>query len=75
MSQILVDDEIAEGINNLHLKKKEVFNVFHTWDEDYVKHNWHNVEPIQHIEHISSRQKRKRYPKLCFTIVKTLINL
>ena len=75
MSQILVDDEIAEGINTLHLKKKEVFNVFHTWAKDYVKHNWHNVEPIQHIEHISSRQRRKGYPKLCFTIVKTLINL
>ena len=46
MPQILPDDEIAEGINSLNSKHREVFNVVHTWARDYVKYDGHNVEPI-----------------------------
>ena len=39
MPQILPDDEIAEGINRLNSKEKEVFNVVHKWGKEYVKCN------------------------------------
>ena len=45
-SQILPDDEMVESTNSLNLKEKEVFNVVHTWAEDYVKYDGHNVELI-----------------------------
>ena len=31
MPQVLPDNEIAEGINSLNSKQREVFNVLHTW--------------------------------------------
>ena len=34
VSQILPDDEIAKDINFLNSKKREVFNVVHTWARD-----------------------------------------
>ena len=34
MPQILPDDEIAECINSLNLKQREVFHVVHTWAKD-----------------------------------------
>ena len=40
------DNDIAEGINSLNSKKREVFNVVHTWAKDYVKYNGHNLEPV-----------------------------
>ena len=40
------DNDIAEGINSLNSKQREVFNVVHTWAKDYVKYNGHNVEPV-----------------------------
>ena len=46
MPQILPDDEIAEGINSLNSKKRQVFSVVHAWAKDYVKYDGHNVEPI-----------------------------
>ena len=46
LPQILPDDEIAEGINSLNSKQREVFNVVHTWAKDYVKYNGHNVQPV-----------------------------
>ena len=46
MPKILPDDDIAEGINSLNSKQREVFNVAHTWAKDYVKYNGHNVEPV-----------------------------
>ena len=39
MPQILPDDEIAEGINPLDSKQREVFSVVHTWAKDYVKYD------------------------------------
>lgn len=46
MLQMFLDYEIAEGINSLNSKQKKAFDVVHTWNEDYVKHNGHNFEPI-----------------------------
>ena len=46
MSQILPDDEIAEAINSSNSEQREVFNVIHTWDKDYVKYDECNVQPI-----------------------------
>ena len=46
MPQILRDDELAEGINYLNSKQREVFTVVHTWAKDYVKYNENNIEPI-----------------------------
>ena len=46
MPKILPDDEIAKGKNSLNSKKREVFNVIHTWANNYVKYDRHNVEPI-----------------------------
>ena len=37
--KILPGDETAKGINSLNSKQMEVFNVVHTWAEDYVKYN------------------------------------
>ena len=38
MPPILPDDEIAEGINLLKPKQREVINVVHKWVKDYVKY-------------------------------------
>ena len=43
---MLPDDEIAEGVESLHSKQREVFNVVPTWDKDYVKYDGHDVEPV-----------------------------
>ena len=53
MLKILPDDEIADSINSLDSKQKELFNVVHTWGKDYVKYNRHNVKPL-HILHSGS---------------------
>ena len=45
--QILSDDKIAEGINSLNSKQREIFNEIHTWLKEYVKYDGRNVEPIQ----------------------------
>ena len=47
MSQILPHNEIAEGINSLNSKQREIFNVVHTCAKKYVKYDRHNVEPIR----------------------------
>ena len=39
MPKILPGDETAKDINSLNSKQMEVFNVVHTWVEDYVKYN------------------------------------
>ena len=44
MRQILPDDEIAQDIISLKLRK--VFNVGHKWAKAYVKYNRHNVEAV-----------------------------
>ena len=46
MPQILPDDEIAESMNSLNSKQREVFNVAHKWTKEHAKCNGHNVEPI-----------------------------
>ena len=51
--KILPDDEIADSINSLDSKQKELFNVGHMWAKDYVKYNRHNVKPL-HILHSGS---------------------
>ena len=42
MPKILLDDEIAESINSLNSKQKEVFNVVFTWSKDYLKYDGHD---------------------------------
>ena len=44
--KILPDSDIAEGINSLNSKQREVFNLDHTWTKDCVRYNEHNVEPV-----------------------------
>ena len=46
MLQILPENEIAQGINSLNSKQREIFNVVHTWAKEYIKNEGHNVEPI-----------------------------
>ena len=46
MPKMLPDDEIAERINSLNSKQREVFNAVHIWTKDLVKYNGHNVEPV-----------------------------
>ena len=46
MPQILPDNEIAESVNSLNSKQREIFNVVHTWAKEYVTYEGHNVEPI-----------------------------
>ena len=46
MPQVLPDNEIAEGINSLNSKQREVFNVLHTWAKNFVKCDGHDVEPV-----------------------------
>ena len=46
MPQVLPDDEIAESINYLNSKQREVFNLVHKLAEAYVKCNGYNVEPV-----------------------------
>ena len=58
ITQILPDDEIAEGINSLNSEQREVFNVVHTWVKDYLNYDRLNVETI-HI-FFSGRQKMHR---------------
>ena len=36
MPQLLPDNEIAEGINSLNLKQRDVFNVVRKWAKEYV---------------------------------------
>ena len=46
MPQILPDDEIAEAINPLNSKRKEVINAYHTWAKNWKtngKHDGHNI--------------------------------
>ena len=83
MPKILPGNDIAEGINSLNSKQREVFNVVHTWAKDYVKYNGHNVEPA-HIFLSGSGGTGKSHlvkviynaiSKLCFIILKTLKNL
>ena len=56
MPQILPDDEIAKGINFLNSKQREVFNMIHTWVENYVKYDGQHHTSA----HISLRQWRVR---------------
>ena len=46
MPQILPDEEIATGINSLNSKQREVFNVVHSWTQNHVKYDGHDVEPV-----------------------------
>ena len=74
MPQILPDDNIAEGINSLNLKQREVFNVIHEWVKGNVKYDWHNIEPI-HIFLSGSRGTDKScLVKVIYTVIsKTLL--
>ena len=58
--KILPDNDIAEGINSLNSKQRDVFNVVHTWARDYVKYNGHKVEPV-HIFLSGSRTTGKSH--------------
>ena len=79
MPQILPDDEIAEGINSLNSKQREVFDVVHSWVKDYVKYDGHNVEPIHTFLPGSGGTAKSHlvkvfttpYQKYCFITVKT----
>ena len=42
MPQILLDDEIAEGVSSLNSKQREVFNVAHARAKDYVNNDGYN---------------------------------
>ena len=46
MPKILPHDEIAESINSINSKQREIFNVVHTWVKNYVKYSRANVKPV-----------------------------
>ena len=46
MLQIWPGDEIEKGINFSNSKQREIFNVVHTWDKDYIEHDGHDAEPV-----------------------------
>ena len=60
MPQIFQDDQITEGINSLNSKQREVFNMVHTWANEYVKYDRDNAQPI-HIFTSSSGGTGKSY--------------
>ena len=78
MSQILADDEIAEGTSSLNSKQ----SVGHTWYKDYVKHIGHNAKPIHIFLRASGDRSKSHLVKIwlcimlyqshCYITVKTL---
>ena len=60
MPQILPDDKIANGINSLNSKQREVFNVVHKWTKNYVKHDGYEVKLV-HIFLSGSGGTRKSH--------------
>ena len=72
--QILPDDEIAEGINSLNSKQREVFNVVHKWAKEYVKCNGHNVEPMHIFLSGSGGTDKSHLVKVIYNAIsKTLV--
>ena len=74
MSQILPGGEIAKGINSLNSKQREVFNVVHTWANDYVKYDGHDVQPVHIFLSGSGGTGKSLLVKVrCNAISKTLL--
>ena len=74
MPQIFQDDQIAEGINSLNSKQREVFNMVHTWTEDYVKYDRDNVQPIHIFTSSSGGTGKSHLGKVIYkTILKALL--
>ena len=60
MHKILSGDEIADGINFLNLKHRQLFTVVQTSAKDYVKYNWRNIELV-HISISGNGGTNKSY--------------
>lgn len=60
MHKILSGDEIADGINFLNSKHKEVFAVVQTSAKYYVKYDWRNIELV-HISISGNGGTNKSY--------------
>ena len=60
MPKVLSVDEIADSINSLNSKQREVLNLVHTWTKDYVKYDGHNIE-LMHVFLSSSRGTGKSH--------------
>ena len=74
MPKILLDNEIAEGINSLNSKQREVFNAVHKWGKEYVKCNGYNVEPIHIFLSSSGGTGKSQLVKVIYNaILKTLL--
>ena len=74
MPEILPDDEIAKAINSFNSKKREVFNVVHTWAKDYVIYDAHDVEPVHVFLSDSGGTGKSHLVKVIYnTISKTLL--
>ena len=74
MSKILADDELAEGINSLNSKQKEVFSVVHKWSKDYIKRDGHNNKPIHIFLSDSGATSKSHLVKINYdAISKTLL--
>ena len=72
--KILPDSDIAEGINSLNSKQREVFNLDHTWTKDYVRYNEHNVEPVHiFLSGIGGTDKSHLVKAIYNAISKTLL--
>ena len=73
MPQMLPDNEIAEGINSLNSKQREIFNVVHIWAKEYVTYEGHNVELI-HIFLGSGGTGKSYLVKVVYNVIsKTLL--
>ena len=74
MPQILADNEIAEDINSLNSKQREVFNVIHKWAKEYLECNGNIVEPNHIFLSASGGTSKSHLVKvICNAISKTLL--
>ena len=73
MLQTLPDHEIAEGINSLNSKQREVFNVVLTRVKYYVKHDKHNVEPIHIFLSGSGGTGKSHLVKVIYNAILTIL--
>ena len=73
MPKILRDDEIAEGINFLKSKQREIFNIVHKWAKDFVKCNGYNVEPQRLFLSISESTDKSHLVKVIYNTMSKIL--
>ena len=67
--QILLDQEVAEEINSLNSKQREVFNAIHTWAKDYVKYDTHDIEQLLKFLSGSEETSKSHFIKAIYNAI------